>query len=423
VANESGITVALPIYRASPDALRRALACIRDQTALNLDILLVLNGADPATVRAARQLIANEPRARILELPEPGLAAALNAALSSARFDLVARMDADDTCPPHRLERQADFLGANPGIAALGTAFEGYDDAGTLIGTERPPTDPDDIRWRLHLGNLFCHGSMMLRRGPVQAVGGYNPDCRFAQDYDLWLRLSRKHDMANLSGVLYRYRAAPHRRHVEQAVIASTAMVESWSALPPLPESARPRLSALLAHATWGGQRARESLDLTEALLREVGPSTEALMAWQWIAQRAGLHWANLADLNKLDHVRAAGRRLAAAGVKTVWLYGAGRHTGWLLENLDALGAGIAGIADDRLIGASRHGHDIVSPADIPAGANVLISSDAHEDALWTSAGRLRARGINIWRIYGAAPAEPPTNAAGISPPGMMIGS
>lgn len=403
-----GISIALPVHRADPGALRTALGCIRGQTLRDLDIILILNGADEPTSRLARQLASSEPRARVLQLPGPNLAAALNLALSQARFDLVARMDADDECPPDRLALQAEFLRAHPCVAAAGTAFEGFDDAGNTIGINRPPTDPADIRWRLLLGNLFCHGSMMLRRGMVLSAGGYNPECRYAQDYELWLRLSRDHDLANLPRVLYRYRADHARRHVEQAVFASTAMLEAWSDLPPLAEGDRARVVALLAHATWGGERARESLGGMESLLRARGPSREAIQAWQWIAQRAGRCWNSLADLHRLDRVRAAGRRLAAAGVREVWLYGAGRHTAWLLENLDALGVPVAGIADDRLAGGHRCGRDIASPGEIPTGAHVLLSSDAHEPELRRAAAPLEPRGVTVWPIYSADPAPEP---------------
>src|ERR1043166_8511303 len=119
-----GVSVALPIFRAEPDTLRRAAGSIQTQTLADLDILMVLNGADDATTGVAHEIARQDARVRIAELPDPNLAAALNVALRLARFPIVARMDADDLCPPRRLELQARWLREHPEVAALGTAFE-----------------------------------------------------------------------------------------------------------------------------------------------------------------------------------------------------------------------------------------------------------------------------------------------------------
>lgn len=394
-----GVSVALPIFRADPEALRLAVASITAQTLRSLDIIFMLNGADPSTSTLARTLAHQDPRVRILELPQPNLAAALNAALKAAHHPLVARMDADDTCNPRRLALQAAFMAENPAVAALGTSFEGVKSGGELVGIERPPTNPAEIRWRLCLGNLFCHGSMMLRREAVLAAGGYDESLRFSQDYDLWLRLSRTHDLANLPDILYRYLAAPERRHRAQAASASAAMLNAWATLPPLPPGpVRDSITALLAAATWRNHESRAALASLESLLTTHGPSREGLLAWQWIAARAGRH----TDL-KLDILRRAAARLREADVKQIWLYGAGRHTAWLVDNADEVGAPIAGIIDDACAGAQRHGFTIVSPAAIPDDADVLLSSDAHEDTLWEASLTLRSRGVRVWRLYGTS--------------------
>ena len=417
----AGVSVALPVHR-DRGTLARAAACITAQTHADLDIMLVLNGADGPTRAAAGTIANRDRRVRVLELPEAGLSAALNRALREARHDLVARMDADDECQPARLSLQTEFLAAHPGIVALGTGFEGVDEQGGLIGIEHPPLESAEIRWRLCLGNCLCHGSMMLRREAVLAAGGYDESLRFAQDYDLWLRLSREHELANLPHVLYRYRTSLAKRHEDQARAAADAMVRHWETLPSMAEGgAARRLATAVAEATWGGTRARTALHEVEALLTEHGPSPRALLAWQWIAARAGNTPIDPVELERLSRIREAGRRLRSAGADAVWLYGAGRHTAWLMENRDALGMEIAGLADDALAGETRHGFGIVAPADLPPRCHVLLSSDAHEDRLWRSAACLRQRGVTVWRLY--ARGEPTISSSGISPPGLSIGA
>src|SRR5262245_24089907 len=124
MAGAGGISVVLPVSRADPAALRAAVACLRGQTCGRLEILVVLNGAEAGTGRWTQELAKEDDRFRVLELPESNLSAALNAGLAEAEHDLVARMDADDTCAPDRLRRQAGYMREHPAVAALGTAFD-----------------------------------------------------------------------------------------------------------------------------------------------------------------------------------------------------------------------------------------------------------------------------------------------------------
>lgn len=416
-----GISVALPVGGESPgpagaDLLRRALACVREQTLPPDEILLVLNGVDAPRRDAARHEAKADPRTRLIELPEANLAAALNAALEAARTDLVARMDADDSCHPERLSRQAAFLGANPRVAALGTAFESIDeDTGERIGIDTPPTDPAEVRWRLLLGNCLCHGSVMLRRSAALAAGGYDSRLPRAQDYDLWLRLARSHDVASLPEVLYTHRTSLRRRKEVQARHAADLLLGAWADLPAADAATRDEAARALHEATWGGARARAALRAVEALLRARGPSRELLLARQWIAPRAAAAGPELWERHRLAAAAAAASRLRDAGAGAVWLYGAGRHTEWLIDNADVLAVPIAGIIDDapRQHGRRIGGHAVRPPDAAPPGAHVLLSSDAHEDALWHASAPLRARGTHVHPLYAgfsAGPTPPPAS-------------
>jgi len=46
--------------------------------------------------------------------------------------------------------------------------------------------------------NPLIHSSVMFRRAVVEAVGAYGESFAVAQDYDLWLRMSRVTRLANL---------------------------------------------------------------------------------------------------------------------------------------------------------------------------------------------------------------------------------
>jgi hypothetical protein len=51
--------------------------------------------------------------------------------------------------------------------------------------------------------NLFCHSSVMMRRRPLMAVGGYPEGVPYSQDYNLWLRLIAGYKIGCLGEVLH----------------------------------------------------------------------------------------------------------------------------------------------------------------------------------------------------------------------------
>lgn len=413
------VSVALPIHRAHP-ALARALRCVLDQEGIpEVEILLVLNAEKPnlpALRHAIAPTVPPDPRIRVLELPRPSLAAALNLALREARFDLVARMDDDDGCPPHRLLLQSRALEHRPDLLAIACAWELADATGLVRRTMRPPCEPSPLRARLLLGNCLAHGSVMLRRSGVLALGAYDESLDRAQDYDLWLRLSARAQIACLPDVLYAY-TADHDELCSsdaQALAAATSMLQAWQSLPAGDD---PRVVRAIANALLDEQSdAKESLD---AVLAE-NPTREALLARLW------LDWARppmprrAIDTARRALLREVGQRLRRLGTREVILYGSGNHARWIINHAHDLSLPIVALADDSAphestlesasdpADASRErsvaGLPVVHPSSLRPGQCVLIASDAFEDEIWRRAQPLRDRGVHVFRLYEPAP-------------------
>jgi hypothetical protein len=62
----------------------------------------------------------------------------------------------------------------------------------------------------LHGNNCLCHGAAMFRRECIEQTGSYREDFEFAQDYDLWLRITERFRVANLREPLYARRINPN---------------------------------------------------------------------------------------------------------------------------------------------------------------------------------------------------------------------
>lgn len=104
------ISVVIPSYM-RPDLVSEAVASVARQTFRDIEIVVVVDGADPATLSVLKGL--DEPRLRILPLePRRGNAGARNAGIAAARASWIALLDDDDSWKPEKLERQIEVARA-----------------------------------------------------------------------------------------------------------------------------------------------------------------------------------------------------------------------------------------------------------------------------------------------------------------------
>jgi FkbM family methyltransferase len=113
----------------------------------------------------------------------------------------------------------------------------------------------------------------------------------------------------------------------------------------------------------------------------------------------------DLPDLSPRGRVGRALAQAKARGRRVAALYGAGQHTQRLAENLGGFALPIAAIIDDdpRRHGTVLGGCEVVSrERALAKGVDaIVLSSDAHEAAMWVATRALRERGIEVMALYG----------------------
>ena len=190
--------------------LPKAIGTIFAQTFVNFELIVVDNGSTDGT--SAFLTTIEDPRLRIFDHAEPGLAGALNYGIARARGRYVARQDHDDWARPTRIERQVQFLDAHPDHALLGTRAEIWVGDIPDHRYHDHPTDDVTLRFELLFNNPFVHSSVMMRKSALDEVGFYTTDRarQPPEDYELWSRLARRFRVANLPERLTIYREVPN---------------------------------------------------------------------------------------------------------------------------------------------------------------------------------------------------------------------
>jgi glycosyltransferase involved in cell wall biosynthesis len=135
---------------------------------------------------------------RILPLKNEGtgIARALNTALIHSSAPFLARMDADDTSDPIRLERILELLNRNPHVGVAGSRVRVFPPDMVSPNMERYITwqnsllTPQQMRRERYVESTLTHASAAFRREVLMETEGWREGL-FPEDLDLWLRLHR----------------------------------------------------------------------------------------------------------------------------------------------------------------------------------------------------------------------------------------
>jgi hypothetical protein len=221
---EIAVSVVMSVYNGAR-FLDEAIHSIRDQTYRNFEFVIIDDGSADATPEILARHAADDSRISVLSQRNRGLIESLHWGFTAVTGKYIARMDADDVAKPFRLEMQLEFLTSNPAIALVGGAIEIIDSESTVLATVRSPSHPEELRRELReFGNAIAHPTVMFRRSALEQVGGFRRAYQYAEDYDLWLRMAEKFDLANLQEVLLSYRrheAAVSHQHIKQQALSA----------------------------------------------------------------------------------------------------------------------------------------------------------------------------------------------------------
>jgi len=211
------VTILMSVYNGMK-YLPAAIRSILEQTFEDYEFLIINDGSTEPVLDIIEEY--RDSRIRIHNQENIGLTRSLNKGIELASGQLIARMDSDDVSHPHRIHEQLRIFTAHKKIELVGSAFDIVDGNLNLIET-KPLILHDDYRlWRLLFHNNYGHGTVMFKREAVIKIGKYNEKLKYAQDYDLWSRLSHRGNTKIIPETLYSY------RHVESG---SQASVKNYS--------------------------------------------------------------------------------------------------------------------------------------------------------------------------------------------------
>ena len=215
-------SVAMCVYgKDNPDWFDKALCSVIDQTVQPDEIVLVVDGPIPDSIQnvidkyskicaegIGLDNLTKMITFQVVYLKEnQGLGKALRKAVTTCKYEIIARMDSDDIAVRNRFELQLTYLMSHPNTDILGGQIEEFIGEITNVAGRRivPLTDAN-CKAYLKKRCPFNHMSVMYKKEAVLKAGNYR-DWFYNEDYYLWVRMALdKCVFANLPEVLVQVR-------------------------------------------------------------------------------------------------------------------------------------------------------------------------------------------------------------------------
>ena len=200
-------SIAVPVYRTPETFLRQMIESVTGQSYGNWELCIANGSPDDKKVRAVLEEYAGrDPRIRVKNLENQGIAGNSNAALAMAKGDYVGFLDHDDLLAPNALYEAAAYLEKYPQTDMLYTDEDKVTE--DLSVHFQPHLKPDFNLDLLRSNNYICH-FLIVKRTLALRAGEFRQEYEGAQDYDFVLRCADQAcRIGHVPEILYHWRTS-----------------------------------------------------------------------------------------------------------------------------------------------------------------------------------------------------------------------
>jgi amino acid adenylation domain-containing protein len=203
--NYSKVSVIIPAYN-SARFLPEAIESVLNQTCAAFEIIVV----DDGSIDNTKEICCRYPTIKYIYQANQGLVGARNTGLRASQGDYLLFFDSDDRLFPNAIEAGSNCINNNPEVGFVfgNYIFQSINPDGSYTTQEIYDNQKEVANYENILaGKLKLQvASVLFRRIAVESVGGFNPNAKDLEDYNLFLRVAREFPIRFHNEVVFEYR-------------------------------------------------------------------------------------------------------------------------------------------------------------------------------------------------------------------------
>jgi len=189
------VSIVMATYNRAGD-LEPTIKNIFEQDYNKIELVVINDGSSDNTLSTLQNLQTKHDFIIIDNAQNLGLQKSLNIGINLATGKYIARIDDHDKWSDvSKLSKQVSFLESNPKVGVVGTGYK-FGEKSML----NPLTD-SAIRNQILMRSPFCHVSVLIVKSILDQVGGYDEALPYSEDWDLWLKIGKHAQLANLPDI------------------------------------------------------------------------------------------------------------------------------------------------------------------------------------------------------------------------------
>lgn len=199
------VSVVIPVYNKC-EYIKETIKSVLVQDFNAYEIIVVDDGSTDDSLGVVMAI--EDPRLHVFSQSNSGVERARNFGFSQSSGSFIVFLDADDLMKGNRLTKQLQLFELDRELVLVGTWANVIDHSGQIVGSICPPTSNAAIQLGHLFRNQFVSSSVMVRRRAIADGFVFNEmrGKRFAEDFDLWNRVSKMGMVANIPEKLTSYR-------------------------------------------------------------------------------------------------------------------------------------------------------------------------------------------------------------------------
>ncbi len=203
-------SIIIPLYNKNLYIIK-AIHSILAQTYQYFELIIINDGSTDNSLEIVKNIDFSSFDVTTINQPNQGVSITRNNGVKIAKHEFIAFLDADDWWDNHFLEEMALLIEKYPDAGIYGSSYYKVKNNKNIrahIGVNNNFTDGYINYFKVYAQTLWMPlwtGAVIIQKKEFEEEKGFKPQLRLGEDFDLWVRIALKHEVAYLNKPLAYY--------------------------------------------------------------------------------------------------------------------------------------------------------------------------------------------------------------------------